>query len=172
MNFIERVEHNFKEGSIPMRGPTVRGTLDGSIDLLCFPTEWTHHLRPFVPQEIRWVREHYSRRKKDNKKLKYEADYPGQQNVTSFCPAVHMKKEWSRISIQIGEMRGCLLFNVTREEMKRMGYRDSDDFKRRWNREHRYDGLNWKTNPTVWLITFQRIKPKTDKPQTAKTYHY
>ncbi len=84
MNFIERVEHNFKEGSIPMRGPTVRGTLDGSIDLLCFPTEWTHHLRPFVPQEIRWVREHYSRRKKDNKKLKYEADYPGQQNVTSF----------------------------------------------------------------------------------------
>jgi hypothetical protein len=116
----------------------------------------------------------------------YRADGNELENCWSWRSPIYMPRRFSRITLEITELRVERLQNITREDAIAEGvdwkrcpaYQTIEDieftkrhlpahttidyiggYRRLWDSINKKRGYGWKTNPWVWVIDFKRINP-------------
>lgn len=134
------------------------------------------------PGDYLWVRETHAFRdynsyilKKSNSVI-YRADYDNPKKCARrFKPSIHMPRWASRITLEIKNITIERLWEITEEDAKKEGCRPMDyatgrevlfDDKMgsyRWHFRELWKSINgpnsWDSNPFVFVIEFERIKP-------------
>lgn len=128
-----------------------------------------------------WVRETFNSGWCDHTIYKADggsAKDAGYSKEPKWTPSIHMKRIYSRINLEITDIRVEQLQDITEEDAKAEGMEavkagqgeDSEPIKTYrtgfvyvWNSingEPRADGLDisWKANPWVWVVTFKKEK--------------
>lgn len=137
---------------------------------------------PFgVPGDRLWVREtHATGVPGCQDGLSYRADHQdpkgdGRANPMRWTPAIHMRRAFSRIDLEVTAVRVERLQDITEEDARAEGVRpgkcepgcDCDEWSERRYRqgfEHLWDVINgkkalWSSNPWVWVVSFKRVRP-------------
>lgn len=86
----------------------------------------------------------------------YAAD--GQGPYGKWRPSIHMPREYSRITLEITDVRVERLNSISEKDAQAEGMTDSMpilELSRLWNRI--YPGNYWQSNPWVWVIEFKQI---------------
>lgn len=90
-------------------------------------------------------------------------------------PSIHMRREYSRITIEITDVGVQRIQNITREDaiaegcpgwaaqdhltMEWDGEYPEQEYERLWNNLNAKRGFGWDANPWVWVLSFNRITP-------------
>jgi hypothetical protein len=137
---------------------------------------------PFgVPGERLWVRETFAQEGiiQPGDSASYAADWP--DAATKWTPSIHMRREFSRIDLEVTKARVQRLQDITEEDAKAEGVqpflarfssigRDQclTSGERVADAEHRASfavlwdelgGATWVANPWVWVIDFKVVRP-------------
>ena len=145
---------------------------------------------PCHGDDILWVRETWCQDDLTPEDIYYRANYHPTEAKELFGdiglpwrPSIHMPQEYARIFLKVTAVRVERLQDITEEEAKAEGciaYHDKtgdgkfddvvefdltarDAFAYLWNGTIKKQDLNrygWDTNPWVWVIEFERVKPR------------
>ena len=135
------------------------------------PENLWHKLGPYgQPGDRLWVRETWCLSGKPGIAL-YRADQ--QCEVAQWKPSIHMPRWASRISLEIVNIRGERLQEITADECIREGILRSDlptveeradydkwQFSQLWDSINLVRGFGWAANPWIWVIEFKPINVK------------
>ena len=101
-------------------------------------------------------------------------EYP---SADTWHPSIHMPKEAARILLKVKNVRMERLKNITAEEIRNEGLASMavhagdmeialKEWELLWNSTIKKSDLaryGWEANPWVWVIEFERIKPKAEQ---------
>lgn len=105
-----------------------------------------------------------------------EIAYPADDDHPSYYgwgwrkkPSIHMKREHSRIQLRVKDVRVERVQGISREDLLAEGIDDgcgnrcgeiaAQNWKSLWDSINASRGYNYDSNPWVWVICFERIKP-------------
>lgn len=143
--------------------------------------------QPYQVGDILYVRETWC---KNGSEYLYKAGCPHLQNnmYIKWKPSIHMPKEAARLFLKVTDVRAERLQDITDEECIAEGikpvrvpgstnYREEREFQiacgiatiekyaELWNSTIKTDAhiYDWKANPWVWVIEFEKISPMLDE---------
>ena len=99
------------------------------------------------------------------KKVVYKASWNG-EDQPPWKPSIHMKREYSRILLEVVSVKVERLEEISEEDAKAEGCQPRSDldyaplrwgFKELWDSINAKRGYGWGSNPWVWVISFKRI---------------
>lgn len=134
--------------------------------------DWHEDLRQLIPYcpygrsgDRLWIREtHYP----TNGIILYKAD--NQCEVAKWTPSIHMRREYSRINLEITNIRVERLQDISEEDAKAEGCDNSKSeaalecgwyekprraYQRLWEKIN--NSGSWDKNPWVWVVEFRRV---------------
>ena len=111
-----------------------------------------------------WVRETFSHCA-DTGEVIYKADGWAVQGGI-WAPAIHMRREYSRLDLEITDIRVERLQDISEGDAVAEGCPGqidnlefpSEQYRRLWDTLNAKRGLGWDTNPWVWVIEFKRVE--------------
>ena len=120
-------------------------------------------------EERLWVRESFAL---SNNKCFYKANFED-EDITTWKPAIHLPRSFSRITLEITKLRIQRLNDITEEEaiaegctglhLQRLDKPQQflppvEHFAHVWDKINSKRGFSWATNPYVWVIEFRRVE--------------
>lgn len=130
------------------------------------------------PGDRLWVRETFCDRKNNGEQIKplYRADgqeyqdRDGRYFKPKWKPSIFMPRRYSRITLEITNVRVERLQDVSEEDAKREGangekYRGQgfdycifrEAFRTLWDSINAKRGYSWESNPWVWVVEFKQV---------------
>lgn len=116
--------------------------------------------------DMLWVRETYI---EDTNGIHYKADdkFNCAKELGGWTPSIFMFREYSRINLEITNIRVERLSDITEEDAKAEGvakegntvypYSFKEMFSHLWDSINSKRGFGWDKNPWVWVIEFRRV---------------
>lgn len=120
-----------------------------------------------------WVRETWSMASTacGGEETIYAADYPDDSDKASGVvrrPSIHMRRDQSRITLEITDVRVQRLQEISEVDACDEGFDQErafgvvlqtrvEMFRKLWNDINEKRGFGWDANPWVWVITFRRL---------------
>jgi len=83
----------------------------------------------------------------------YRADMPDAE--ARWTPSIFMPRKYSRILLEIDNIRVELLQDISEQDAIREGVTCRDAFRELWT----VINENWESNPFVWILEFHEVKP-------------
>lgn len=137
-----------------------------------------------VPGDLLWVREAW-RRCLTCGRVIYRASSNERGQVCSHCdawvnawkPSIHMFREYSRLILELADMRCERLLDISEDDARREGVEEAKShhvypskqaawvstykqgFLNVWDAINKGRGFSAESNPYVWVLEFKRIKP-------------
>lgn len=150
--------------------------------------KWLHGGKRYTPpchgDDILWVRETWRATGVISEPYAYKADEEilyliGEEGQTlslmyKWRPSIHMPREACRLRLRVKNVRVERLQDITEEDAKAEGCHERllndgwkntgkltarDDFIMLWEYLNAKRGYGWDTNPWVWVIEFERVRP-------------
>lgn len=159
-----------KEWPIPFIVPMVRVLLDG------YKTQTRRKSNRWSKCKVGdrlWVREtHYRHQKastpQEMVEVIYETDEEtpevlSRKKVLKKYPSIHMPYSFSRILLEITDIRMEEVQNISVEDAKAEGCVSDDpilEFSQLWDEINKGTEFDWKSNPKVWVIKFKVLSTK------------
>lgn len=133
------------------------------------------------PGDRLWVRETWSKETIDStERIVYRADIANGHNFIGWRPSIHMPRAYSRITLEITDVRAERVQEISEADAKAEGalqefrtvvmrpdggpdyhlplsYRAG--FANLWDSINAKRGYGWDSNPWVWVIGFRRVQP-------------
>jgi hypothetical protein len=112
-----------------------------------------------------WVRETWQ---PGTKGISFKADFQHPEKVlNAWKPSIHLPRKYSRILLEVTDVRVQRLTEISDQDARAEGAMDMGlppnmyvkGFRELWNSINAKRGYGWDTNPWVWSICFNRIKP-------------
>lgn len=122
-----------------------------------------------APSDRLWVRETWAPTGEPGRAL-YRSDFPDGPLSIKFRPSIHMPRRFSRITLEVADVRVERLQGISYEDLAAEGIQeiidagvDHDGWPRDAYRSL-WESINgagsWDENPWVWVIEFRRIDPE------------
>lgn len=123
-----------------------------------------------VPGDRLWVRETWAWTDSLKRAVAYRADG---DKVLDWRPSIHMRREYSRLTLEVCEVRVQRVQEITQAEMQAEGITLPEgiaaacgcitcwrnEWIRLWDSINKSRGFGWDNNPWVWVISFRRVTP-------------
>ena len=131
-------------------------------DRLWVRENWEIEQIEYPMAEISYVADVYGH---DNQDV-YIADKKLPKNLDRVQPSIHMFKDFSRITLEITEVRAERLQEITEDDVRAEGYDVHIElgarwFVNTWDSLNAKQGYSWETNPWNWVIGFKEIQQES-----------
>lgn len=97
-------------------------------------------------------------------KVTYRADYPSLETTTGWTPSIHMRRVFSRITLELTSVRVERLQDISLDDCSAEGVEFPENARSVANFAHLWGSINgpdsWDANPWVWVLEFKPVGPK------------